>query len=214
MAQRLRITFGRHGGARYLSHLEMMRMWERALRRADWKLAYSQGFNPHPKLLFAAALPVGVAAESELLDVHLEEPRALESAVTELSQRMPPGLNVVGVAEVPVDAPPIQHTVQSAEYVALCPGGYRDALIVEIGRVLAAQSLPRGRQKEGKVVDYDLRPMIRSLGLEDDSSRALLRMILRTDAHGAGRADEVLRELGVDPADCSITRTRLLLADQ
>lgn len=212
--QRLRITYARDGGARYLSHLEMMRAWERVLRRAGWRLAYSQGFNPHPKLSFAAALPVGVAARAELLDVQMEEPRPLGSALDELSREMPPGLEVVGVVEVPVEAPPIQRSIYAAEYVALCPIGTLDALIVEVGRVLAAASLPRGRAREGKVVEYDLRPMIQAAEMAEDGERPVVRMRLRADAQGAGRADEVLRELGLDPADCQITRTHLLLAEE
>ncbi len=210
--QRLRITFARDGGVRYLSHLDMMRAWERVLRRAGWRLAYSQGFNPHPKLSFAAALPVGVAAWAELLDVHLEEPRALDSASAELSREMPEGLEVVDVTEVPADAPPIQRLIHAAEYSVRCPAGILDALIVETGRVLAASSLPRDRARDGKVVEYDLRPMIRALEAGEEAGHPVVRMRLRADAQGAGRADEVLRELGLDPADCQITRTRLLLA--
>lgn len=211
--QRLRITFARDGSVRYLSHLEMMRAWERALRRAGWKLAYSQGFNPHPKLSFAAALPVGVAAQAELLDVQLEEARPLNSAAAELSKVAPAGLSVLKVAEAPVDAPPIQRSLQAAEYTAHCPVGTLDGLSAEIGRVLAATSLPRGRAKEGRIVEYDLRPMIQALRLEEDGGYPVIIMRLRADAQGAGRADEVLRELGLDPADCLITRTRLLLAE-
>ena len=211
--QRLRITFARDGGVRYLSHLEMMRAWERVLRRAGWRLAYSQGFNPHPKLSFAVALPVGVAARAELLDVQLEEPRTLGSASAELSREMPDGLEVVDVREVPADEPPIQRSIYAAEYTALCPPGVLDALIVETGRVLAAASLPRGRAREGKIVEYDLRPMIQALEVGEDGGLPAVRMRLRADAQGAGRADEVLRELGLDPADCQITRTRLLLAE-
>ena len=211
--QRLRITFARDGGVRYLSHLEMMRAWERVLRRAGWRLAYSQGFNPHPKLSFAAALPVGVASRAELLDVQLEDPRALDSALAELSREMPEGLEVVDVTEVPVDAPPIQRLIHAAEYTALCPAGTLDALTVEAGRVLAAASLPRGRAREGKVVEYDLRPMIQALEAGEEAGHPVVRMRLRADAQGAGRADEVLRELGLDPADCRVTRTRLLLAE-
>ena len=212
MVQRLRITFARDDGVRYLSHLEMMRAWERVLRRAGWRLAYSQGFNPHPKLSFAMALPVGVAARAELLDVQLEEPRALDTASVELSREMPQGLELVDIMEVPPEAPPIQSLIRAAEYSVRCPAGTLDALIVEAGRLLAAASLPRERAREVKVVEYDLRPLIQALEVGEGGGYPVVRMRLRADAQGAGRADEVLRELGLDPADCRITRTRLLLA--
>lgn len=211
--QRLRIAFGRGEGARYLSHLEMMRMWERAFRRAGWRLAYSQGFRPHPKISFAAALPVGVAGREELLEVHLEQPRPPADAPRELARQLPQGFEVRAVEEVPLGEPPLQRLLVAAEYEAVCPKGPSAAELREgVERLLSATSLPRERIKEGEAKAYDLRPMIRRLAVEGSSDgNPMLRMELRTDARGAGRPDEVLRALGVDPADCRITRTRLLL---
>jgi len=69
---RLRITFSKEGWLIYSSHLDLMRVWERALRRAGAPLAYSGGFNPRPKLQIARALPLGHVGEGELIDVWLE----------------------------------------------------------------------------------------------------------------------------------------------
>jgi radical SAM-linked protein len=60
--QRLRITFARGKELKYISHLDLMRLWQRALRRADIPLAYSQGFSPHPRLSIAAPLAIGVTS--------------------------------------------------------------------------------------------------------------------------------------------------------
>ena len=70
--QRLRVTFSRGEELKYLSHLDVMRLWERALRRADLPLAYSQGFSPHAKISIAAPLPLGVTGERELMDIVLQ----------------------------------------------------------------------------------------------------------------------------------------------
>lgn len=215
MAQRLRIGFARHGGVKYLSHLELMRMWERVLRRAGWQLTYSQGFNPHPKLSFAAALPVGVAAEAELLEIQLDESRPLGGALEDLARQLPEGIEVLGVEEIPADAPAIQRSLMAAEYRVLCSRETQEEPVRrEAERILAAGSLVRERAKEGKAKRYDLRPMIRALQVEPAADgRAAVRMELRTDAQGAGRPDEVLREMGLDPADCEITRLRLILRE-
>jgi radical SAM-linked protein len=216
MGQRLRITFALEGGLRYLSHLETMKLWERAMRRAGWRLSYSQGFNPHPKISFAAALPVGVAGEAELLDVQLEVPRSSERGSADLSEFLPAGCRVLEVREVRLDAPVVQKLLRAAEYRALCPGDL-DAADVgrEVERALAAETLPRERKKERSTVAYDLRPMIHRLRAErcEGTGPAVL-MELRTDTQGAGRPDEVLRELGIDPADCQITRLRLVLEER
>ena len=68
------------GRLRYLSHLETMRLWERAMRRAGWSSATARASTPTPKMSFAAALPVGVAGEAELMDVQLEEAQQMEQA--------------------------------------------------------------------------------------------------------------------------------------
>ena len=71
---RLRITFSKGDTLKYTSHLDLMRIWERSLRRAGAPLAYSSGFNPRPRLQLAAALPLGHTGEAEWLDALLEEP--------------------------------------------------------------------------------------------------------------------------------------------
>ena len=104
--------------------------------------------------------------------------------------------------------------VRAAEYRAVCPSAASgDDLEAAISRVLGAASLPRARVKETKNVRYDLRPLIRDLRLEKGEPPTVF-MTLRSDTQGAGRADEVLRELGLDPADCSLTRTRLVLEEE
>ncbi len=212
MAQRIRLTFSRGGGAKYLSHLEMMRMWERVLRRAGWRVAHSQGFNPHPKISFAAALPVGVAGEAELMEVQLEVARSVEEAPRDLAPQLPEGIELRGVDEIPLEAPNLQKNLQAAEYRAVCPQVPEERLRSEAARVLGAETLMRERKKEARVQSYDLRPMIHALEVTlDREGRPGVRMELRNDAQGAGRPDEVLREMGLDPADSDITRTRLLL---
>ncbi len=214
--QRLRITFARGEAVKYLSHLELMRLWERVLRRAGWRISYSRGFTPRAKISFAAALPVGVAGEAELVEVQLEERRDLEAAASELSRQMPIGLEVRRVEEVAPEAPNLQREMVAAEYRADCGEQAAGEVVrASVQRVLAAESIARERTKEGKRVVYDLRPMIRFLEVRAaDEGRTIVRMELRADAQGAGRPDEVLRELGLDPADCRITRTRLLLTSE
>ncbi|HEX2988998.1 MAG TPA: TIGR03936 family radical SAM-associated protein [Chloroflexota bacterium] len=215
MGQRLRVTFSRGEAMKYLSHLELMRMWERVFRRAGWHLAYSQGFNPHPRFSFAVPLPVGVAGEAELLELYLDEARPLDEAAEQLRGQLPKGAGVVRVDEVPDTAPSMQRQLVGAEYVATCPPlSSVEALRGETARMMGASALPRQRIKEGKARSYDLRPMIHSLEVQcADERPAVVKMDLRTDAAGAGRPDEVLRELGIEPAECHITRTRLIFRD-
>ena len=69
-----RMKFSKGEEVKYISHLDLQRTFQRALRRADIQIAYSQGFNPHPKLSFAMALAVGMTSEGEYVDVELAHP--------------------------------------------------------------------------------------------------------------------------------------------
>ena len=71
---RLRLKFSRGEQLKFLSHLDLMRLWERAFRRAGMELAYSEGFSPHPRISLAAPLSVGITSIAELMDVFLEPP--------------------------------------------------------------------------------------------------------------------------------------------
>ena len=73
MTQRLRLTFAKTEAMRFTGHLDLHHTWERTFRRAGLPLAYSQGFNPHPRLNLASALPLGFTSECEVIDVWLEQ---------------------------------------------------------------------------------------------------------------------------------------------
>src|SRR5712692_11476874 len=104
--RRFRLTFSKGEPVRYISHLDLMRTWERILRRAGLKLAHSQGFNPRPRLVFAAPLSVGVTSEAEIVDVDLEEELVAEELVSRVRPALPPGIHVLSAHEVPIDARP------------------------------------------------------------------------------------------------------------
>ena len=114
--QRLRITFSRGDEVKYLSHLDMMRLWERALRRANIPLAYSQGFSPHPRISIAAPLPIGVTGDGELMDIMLQKRMSPNVVIKALGEQLPCGIGVHGVAQVPLTLPSLQSQVRQAEY--------------------------------------------------------------------------------------------------
>src|ERR1041384_270126 len=113
---RIRITFAKQGALRYTGHLDLHKLWERAARRAELPLAYSQGFHPQPKMNMAAALPLGFSSRCEVMDMKLERDIPLESLTTRLNTTLPTGLQVVEVEQVEERAPALQTQVLSAEY--------------------------------------------------------------------------------------------------
>jgi radical SAM-linked protein len=209
--QRLRIQFGKFGALRYVGHLDLATTWERVLRRAEFPLEYTRGFNPRPRLQFATALPVGLTSECELLDVWLTARLPLDppdALVERLNATSPAGLRTYQVSEVPIKAPALPPQVFSAEYV-LTPGDTlsADELIARAEALLRQERIERERR--GK--RYDLRPLI--LDLHPDAEGNLVAW-LRTGEHEHARADELVEALGLSLADVRVHRRRLVLSEE
>lgn len=189
---------------RYTGHLDLHRLWERAARRAELPLAYSQGFHPQPKLAIAAALPLGFSSRCEVLDMRLEHEISLEGLREKLQETLPTGIQVIGVESVDEKLPALQTLVASAEYqVTLTEPVDGVELKRRIESVMASESIIRERR--GKT--YDLRPLIEMLHLAADG-KILMKLAAREGA--TGRPEEVLDMLGIRFEETRIERTELI----
>jgi radical SAM-linked protein len=101
--QWLRLRYARRGRARFTSHRDFGRAFERALRRAEVPMAYSSGFSPHPRISYANASPTGAASEAEYLEIGLTARRDPEQVRVALDGALPPGLDVVAAQVSPGD---------------------------------------------------------------------------------------------------------------
>ena len=200
---RIRITFSKQGPLRYTGHLDLHKLWERAARRAELPLAYSQGFHPQPKMNLASALPLGFSSRCEVLDMRLEHDIALEGLSVQLNNTLPAGLQVLNVEQVEERAPALQTQVVSAEYeVRMIDSGFQEDTKRRIESVMESESIARTRR--GK--QYDLRPLIEDLDLLED--RIFMKLAAREGA--TGRPEEVLDVLGIAFEETRIERTRLI----
>jgi len=195
----------------YTSHLDLMRAWERSLRRAGVPLAYSQGFNPRPKLQLAAALPLGHVGEAELMDIRLEKPMSVRNFGKALLPVLPAGLMVSQVHQIVTKEAALQTQIVASEYrVAVEWTEPAEQVEARIERVLAETELlqeRRGRQ-------YDLRPMIERLWLERaDGGGVELGMQLAARTGATARPEAVLKALGMDGTFASYHRRRLMTDD-
>ncbi len=211
--QRLRITFSRGPQVKYISHLDITRMWERVFRRAGLPLAYSQGFSPHARISIAAPLATAITADAELLDVELDRRMDPEYAMQCVRQQLPPGFEVREVEEVPAQWRALQAAVRFSEYTATLATGLPPAELQErLDALLQAESLPRQRMRDREVRRYDLRPLIDRLWVQShQAGQVVLGMRLQTDEHATGRPDEVLAALDLATAHRQVNRTRLVL---
>jgi radical SAM-linked protein len=207
--QRLRITFAKGESLRYISHLDLARTWERALRRAGMPVAYSQGFHPHPKIVLAAALAVGCTASAEVLDVTLTQAMPPRQLAQGLASQLPHGLAVVDVRPIYVRAPALPTLLQGADYEVQVESDLAvEEMQAQCRTLLVRESVPRVFR--GKA--YDLRPLVDGLEvIAVEGSYPLARMQLAAGKRGTGRPTEVLNELGWSrwPYRCHRQRLRL-----
>jgi radical SAM-linked protein len=205
---RARITFTKQGALRYTGHLDLHRLWERAMRRADLPLSYSLGFHPQPKISLAAALPLGFSSRSEVLDVRFNEELATDEIAARLKDNLPKDIQITQVESVDERLPALQTLVLSAEYeVHLTEPVEGSDLKRRIEEMMLAESLPRERR--GKF--YDLRPLIEKINLETDANgKHRLFMTLSAREGATGRPEEVLNVLEIEPEYVRVERTKLI----
>jgi radical SAM-linked protein len=207
--QRLYITFGKFDALVYTSNLDVAKLWERVLRRANLPILYSAGFNPRPRIALATALPLGFSSECEILDVSLREPIALEGMIERLTSASPPGLRIYNIVEVPVRSPALQTLVRSSEYrIRLDDNVDPDAVKARIETLIDSASLDQQRERKGKAITINVRPLIHSIYME--GTKDLIAHLVVGDA-GNMRPDELMEAMGLQDSYLSIHRVRLHL---
>ena len=212
--QRLRIKFGRSDELKFISHLDLMRCWERAMRRAAIPLAYSEGFTPHPRIALAAPLALGVTAGAELMDVNLNRWVSPHWFIAGVERQLPQGLTMSAAVPVSLTLPSLQSAVRTAEYLVEveAPSGFA-AIERSIAELLSLKELPWHHRRDTGEHNYDLRALIEELWIDNSSGLLVtLGMSLRCDSTGSGRPEQVALALGIDSYPKRIHRTKLVLA--
>ncbi len=201
--QRIRFVFQKMGDLRFLSHLEVMKALSRALRRAQVPMAYSQGYNPQPKLSFALALPVGVEGWQELADLDLTVAMAPEELVARVNRHLATELHLVRAWEVPLTAPSLTPSVREAVYQVWMPlNGSGPDIRARLGSpALCDEWLSRPTifvivQRKEKLVEVDVRPLIRELcALPEEGGSLRWGLRLKASQGGSVRPQVIMASL-------------------
>jgi radical SAM-linked protein len=210
--QRLRIRFSRGENIKFISHLDIMRLWQRALQRADIPLAYTEGFSPHPRLSLAAPLAVGVTSQAELMDVFCSKWVSPHFFTDAVSQQLPAGIEIVQVFSVAPTMPSLQSQLSQAEYeVELETDNDKAEVEKALASLLSVEQLPWHHERDTGTRNYDLRALIDDLWLiEWSQGSSTIGMRLRCDSGGSGRPEQVAAALGFSHPTSTL-RTKLLL---
>lgn len=113
---KLRIKYTKTGNLRFIGHLDVMRFFQKAIRRAKLDVAYSKGFSPHQIISFAAPMPLGMTSEGEYFDGEFEAVSSAEDMKNRLNATMPPEIQVKDIVMLPDDAKPSMAIVSASDY--------------------------------------------------------------------------------------------------
>lgn len=190
----MRLTFRRSGSAGMLAHLDVMRSFERSLRRARIPLAYSEGFNPRPILIFSLPLSVGLDTQQDPVDVALRVKMDEDLFLERLQPMLPEGIEIRSLRYMEGKKSGLMSEVKAASYRFDFPGAatYLEALLAEEALIVT-------RYARGKRVPMDIKPLILNLeAISDDAFRVLALAGARDNLRADLIVDALVRYAGLD----------------
>lgn len=162
ISRRIRLRFTKQGKIRFLSHLELINLFTRAVQRARVPVLYSQGFHPHPRFSFATATSVGIISRAEYLDLFVSNISAAE-VIQRLNSVLPLGLEILEGVEVPLKGESLSTLIDASCYHITLPGYDQRLLLEQVASFMAQESFMLHREKKGKEQSFDLRQEVYQL---------------------------------------------------
>lgn len=188
---RIIARFEKREAVRFISHLDIQRLFQRAFRRAQIPLAYSQGFNPHPLLAFATALSVGYTSEAEWLDIKTETEFSTEQFIQDVNAALPEGFCIVEALRVEDNFPSLSTIMAAAEYTL----SFDEECMPpeELPKTMLAQeSIFVVKKTKAGMRNVDIRPLL--LDAKSVDARTI-RILGRLDAAGSLNIELLLRAM-------------------
>jgi radical SAM-linked protein len=191
--QRLRVRYAKRGRLRFTSHRDFSRAFERAVFRARIPMAYSSGFNPHPRISYAGAAPTGSASEAEYLEIALAQVLVPAEVHTLLDEALPEGLDVLAVVESPGGS--LADRLEASRW-RIDLDGTQEVVEAAVAAFLGAEQVLVERMTKKGLREFDARAAVVALSVTPSGydDRSALDLVLR---HGvpAVRPDDVLTAL-------------------
>lgn len=216
----IRTKFNKEGDMIYISHLDLQKLLQRAFRRAEINLAHSQGYNPHPKISYGNALALGTESQGEYFDAEIEDNITIQEYLNKMNEQLPKGIKFIDAKEINNQTPSLASNIEYGEYI----------FKIEIQKTLTKEFIKTKivdfmsneeiiitkRNKKGKLVESNIRPMIRNFDLLDLSDKeitleATIATGSKANLNTAIFIPKILEllELEIDPLDVDILRRDL-----
>ena len=210
--RKFRLKFQKTGGMRFISHLELARLFYRASRRADLPLCFSGGFHPMPRIIFAKALAVGVESLAELVDLEVEGRIQAAEVMSRLNRNLPDEIRVLGVEEVPFASSPSDMLQRSAYWISLDSLLSKEEAESSVRAALARRELICHQERKGVKRRVDIRPLIDTMEIGKRGPNWGVELVLRNTAGRTAKPAEVVEAvLGLKKevlSGCTIVKVR------
>lgn len=224
MSKIIRTKFNKEGDMIYISHLDLQQLLQRAFRRAEIELVHSQGYNPHPKISYGNALALGTESQGEYVDVEIEDDLSVEEYLKRMNEQLPKGIEFITAIEITKQTPSLASTIEFGEYIYTIE--LEKPLTKEFikSKILDFMSqneiIITKKNKKGKLVESDIRPMIRQfdiLDLTEDTLtiEAMIATGSKANLNNSVFIPKILKMLDIemDPLDVDILRRDLYVID-
>ncbi|CEH33120.1 TIGR03936 family radical SAM-associated protein [Romboutsia lituseburensis] len=224
MSKIIRTKFNKEGDMIYISHLDLQQLLQRAFRRAEIELVHSQGYNPHPKISYGNALALGTESQGEYVDVEIEDDLSVEEYLKRMNEQLPKGIEFITAMEITKQTPSLASTIEFGEYIYTIE--LEKPLTKEFikSKILDFMSqdeiIITKKNKKGKLVESDIRPMIRQfdiLDLTEDTLtiEAMIATGSKANLNNSVFIPKILEMLDIemDPLDVDILRRDLYVID-
>lgn len=194
MSKTLRVRFIRGERVKYVSHLDLMRTFERATRRAELPIAYSQGFNPHPNMVFGLPLSVGVTSEGEYADFDISEDMEENEFLTRINSALPEGL-IATNCKVHSEKSNIMKEIAGAAYDVLISTEEKleaSWLVSKIHELMKEDKILVIKESKGKKKEVDIKPMVYGIAVANGANIEYINFD-NSCSFEAGNGDFVLK---------------------
>lgn len=174
-----RIKFTKIDKVRFIGHLDLLKLFQRAIKRAELPIAYSNGFNPHQLIGFAIPLPLGMASVGEYVDIELKEEVNSDEIKKRINNVMPDGINIVDVRKFNKDDKSCAAIVETALY-EICLDEKIDDFSEIINNMLSCDKLEIERTSKHKTKVVDIKPDIFSIEEISNPNKTCFKTIIST----------------------------------
>lgn len=206
----LRIKFVRSEDVKYISHLDIMKVFERAVRRADIKITYSKGFNPHPHIVFGLPMGVGLSSFSEFADIFLDESLSPEIFIEKINCNLPDGFRVTE-AKLKTAKGNVMNQIEAAAYEVTISNGHgnQDVFMKDKLQEFLSKDLIMflKENKSGKRY-IDIKPLIMEIDVKSigNDDIYVFQMMLKAGQNGNVKPEQVIEAFN----ECAGLQTRII----